>query len=63
VTSLDFVKKPDASRDIINKWVEDRTNNKIKDLVPEDSITADTRAIITNAIYFNGKWTRAFDES
>ena len=54
VTNLDFVGKPDDSRNIINKWVEARTNDKIKDLVPENSITADTRVIITNAIYFSG---------
>ncbi|KKH96947.1 serpin [Methanosarcina sp. 1.H.T.1A.1] len=62
VTNLDFVGKPDASRDTINEWVEARTNNKIKDLVPEDSITSDTRVIITNAIYFNGKWVYEFDK-
>jgi len=62
VTNLDFVRKPDDSRNIINKWVEARTNDKIKDLVPENSITADTRVIITNAIYFNGKWMYEFDK-
>ena len=62
VTTLDFVRKPDDSRNIINKWVEARTNDKIKDLVPENSITADTRVIITNAIYFNGKWVYEFDK-
>jgi serpin B len=62
VTNLDFIKKPDASRNTINEWVEARTNDKIKDIVPEDLITADTRIIITNAIYFNGKWAYEFDK-
>ncbi|WP_048179552.1 serpin family protein [Methanosarcina sp. MTP4] len=62
VTNLDFVGKPVDSRDTINEWVEDRTNDKIKDLVPKDSITPDTRIIITNAIYFNGKWVYEFDK-
>ncbi|AKB79146.1 Serine protease inhibitor (serpin family) [Methanosarcina horonobensis HB-1 = JCM 15518] len=62
VTNLDFVRKPDASRNTINKWVEDKTSDKIKDLVPKNSITADTRVIITNAIYFNGKWVYEFDK-
>ncbi|KKG17003.1 serpin [Methanosarcina sp. 2.H.T.1A.6] len=62
VTNLDFVRKSDDSRDTINEWVEARTKNKIKDLVPEDSITANTRVIITNAIYFNGKWVYEFDK-
>lgn len=62
VTNLDFKGKPDASRKTINKWVEGKTNDKIKDLVPKGSINDDTRVIITNAIYFNGKWEHEFDE-
>ncbi|AKB61882.1 serpin family protein [Methanosarcina mazei] len=62
VTNLDFVGKPDDSIDAINEWVEDKTNNKIRDLVPENSIRSDTRIIITNAIYFNGKWRYVFDK-
>ena len=33
-TNLDFRNEPDSSRLIINNWVEDKTNNKIKDLFP-----------------------------
>lgn len=62
VTNLDFIKRPDASRNTINEWVEARTNDKIKDIVPEGLITADARIIITNAIYFNGKWVYEFDK-
>ncbi|MDI9396126.1 MAG: serpin family protein [Euryarchaeota archaeon] len=46
----------------INEWVEDKTSDKIKDLLPENSITADTRVIITNEIYFNRKWVFEFDK-
>ncbi len=62
VTNLDFVRKPDDSRDTINEWAEDKTNDKIKDLVPKGLITPDTRIIITNAIYFDGKWVYEFDK-
>lgn len=62
ITNLDFAGKPDASRNTINEWVEARTNDKIKDLVPEDSITANTGVIITNAVYFNGKWMYEFEK-
>jgi len=62
VTNLDFIKNPASSRNTINEWVEARTNKKIKDIVPENLITADTRIIITNAIYFNGKWADEFDK-
>jgi serpin B len=58
--NLDFMSQPDASRERINTWVEDKTNNKIKDLLPAGSITPDTKLIITNALYFKGTWVTQF---
>ena len=60
-TNLDFKNEPEASRLIINNWVEDKTNNKIKDLFPEGSIHVLTRLVLTNAIYFKAKWLIQFD--
>ena len=60
-TNLDFKNEWEASRLIINNWVEDKTNDKIKDLLPEDVIDADTRLVLTNAIYFKAKWLIQFD--
>ncbi len=54
--------KPEAARSTINRWVETRTKDKIKDLLPKDSITAATRLVLTNAIYFKGDWLTAFDK-
>ena len=33
-TNLDFIRKPDESRVTINRWVEDQTEEKIRDLLP-----------------------------
>ena len=60
-TNLDFKNEPDSSRLIINNWVEDKTNNKIKDLFPEGSIHKDIRLVLTNAIYFKAEWLKQFD--
>ncbi len=60
-TNLDFKNEPDTSRLIINNWVEDKTNNKIKDLFPEGSIHPLTRLVLANAIYFKAKWLKQFD--
>jgi len=57
---LDFVNAPDQSRQIINRWVEDQTNNRIQDLLPPTSITPMTVLVLTNAIYFNAKWQTQF---
>jgi serpin B len=58
--TLDFSQSV-QSADTINKWVEDNTNNKIKDLVQSDSLGPDTRMVLVNAIYFKGFWTYQFD--
>ncbi len=62
VNALDFVAEPDESRVTINEWVEERTNDRIKDLFPSGSIDAAVRLVLTNAIYFKGDWLYEFDE-
>jgi len=60
--NLDFKKESEKSRVTINKWVEDKTNDKIKDLIPPGVINSLTRLVLTNAIYFKGDWKREFNE-
>ncbi len=62
VTNLDFKQKADESRETINNWVEDQTNNKIKNLIPAGFIDKLTRLVLTNAVYFKGSWLNEFDE-
>ena len=62
-TNLDFINKPDESRVTINTWVEDQTEDRIKDLLQPGTIDPLTRLVITNAIYFKGKWVKQFDEN
>ena len=59
---LDFMNDPNASRETINQWVSDQTEGRIKDLIPEGSITPLTRLVLTNAIYFNAAWLSPFEE-
>ncbi|MFN7147678.1 MAG: serpin family protein, partial [Myxococcota bacterium] len=58
---LDFSSDPDGSRTAINGWVEDVTNDRIVDLLPEGSITDLTRLVLANAIYFKASWSVPFD--
>jgi len=60
--NLDFVTDPEASRVTINNWVSANTKDRIKDLLPPRSITPDTRLVITNAVYFKGKWEAPFEK-
>ncbi len=59
---MDYKTNPEGSRQIINGWVEKKTHDRIKDLIPEGSIEENTRLVLTNAIYFKGKWQKEFDK-
>jgi serpin B len=62
LTNLDFAGETEKSRKIINTWVEDQTNDKIKDLIPKGALDPYTRLVLTNAIYFKGTWVKQFNE-
>ncbi len=58
VRSLDFG-APDAA-DIINGWVDEKTNGKIDGIV-EPPISRDVIMYLINAVYFKALWTSPFD--
>ena len=60
-TNLDFKTDTENSRVTINRWVEDKTNDKIKDLIPPRVLSDATRLVLTNAIYFKANWTDKFE--
>lgn len=57
----DFQNAPDVSRRNINSWVEERTHNMIKDILPPGSIDSQTNLVLANAAYFKGLWENKFD--
>ena len=60
---VDFRGNPEAARAKINAWVEEQTEKRIKDLLPARSVTADTRLVVVNAIYFLADWAAQFDSN
>ncbi|MFX1451518.1 MAG: serpin family protein [Promethearchaeota archaeon] len=60
IFKMNFKTEWENARKNINKWVEDRTENKIKDLLKPEMVNALTRLILTNAIYFLSEWRRKF---
>ncbi|HSH52805.1 MAG TPA: serpin family protein [Bacteroidales bacterium] len=47
--------------DLINRWVENKTNGKIDEIV--EQIDPSLVMLLINAIYFNGSWKYKFEES
>ncbi len=60
---LDYIQDPEKSRQTINAWVSDQTQDKIQDLIPQGAIDSDTRLVLSNAIYFKATWLEPFQES
>ena len=59
---IDFVADPEAARETVNDWVEEQTEERIQDIVPEGAISPATRLVLANAIYFNASWLSPFPE-
>jgi serpin B len=60
LNEVDFERATEEARQTINAWVEDKTQHKIKDLLQPGILSADTRLVLTNAIYFKGFWSSPF---
>jgi serpin B len=60
VTPVDFINAAKAACLQINKWVEEKTQGKIKEMVPSIYLDTSTRLVLINAIYFKGKWAHQF---
>ena len=58
VSGMDF--NNPSTVDVINQWVENKTNGRIDGIV--DQIDPQTVMFLINAIYFKGDWTYKFDE-
>jgi serpin B len=58
VEELDF--SDPASVDVINDWIEEQTNDKIRDML--DQIPPGVYMYLVNAIYFNAEWKYTFDK-
>jgi serpin B len=57
---LDYRADAEAARLRINSWVEETTKERITDLMPPGSVDDMTRLVLTNAIYFKGRWAIPF---
>jgi serpin B len=61
ITPVNYATDTEGARQLINTWVEEKTRDKIKELLKPDHVTPLTTLILVNAIYFKGNWASQFD--
>ncbi|XP_022914548.1 serine protease inhibitor 28Dc [Onthophagus taurus] len=59
IRNLGFSSQPGYAQNVINNWVNEKTNGKITNIIDEPP-PADTKVIIVSALYFNGAWEMPF---
>ena len=59
--SVDFAKP--ETRSTINAWVSENTQAKVPELLPAGAVDARTRLVVTNAIWFKGRWAMPFSKA
>lgn len=61
-TPVDYRQDEAGARKQINRWVEDKTNDKIKNLLATP-LPPLTRLVLVNAVYFKGDWAVQFKKN
>ncbi|KAM4688144.1 leukocyte elastase inhibitor-like isoform 1-T2 [Discoglossus pictus] len=59
---VDFSHAPEAARKQINDWIAYKTKDKIKNLLPINSVSSNTALVVANTLYFQANWTKQFAE-
>ena len=59
---VDYISAFEQTRQHINGWVEEITEQKIQELLPQGAVDSLTRLVLVNAIYFKGDWMTKFND-
>jgi len=60
VGMVDYQDDTENARKHVNAWVEEKTKQKIQDMIPSGVFNTRTRLSLVNAIYFKGFWQNQF---
>lgn len=61
--TLNFKKSPSRATETINRWVEERTEKRIRNLIPENALTEETALVLVNALYLKVPWSEEFSQA
>ncbi|XP_015838041.2 serine protease inhibitor 42Dd-like [Tribolium castaneum] len=59
---IDFTKRAKAAQSM-NKWAEKNSRNRIRNIAVPNSLTARTRMVFLNGLYFRANWSKPFQLS
>ena len=62
VRLVDYLADAEAARKAINAWVDEQTEQRIRELLVPGVITPDTRLTLVNAVYLKAAWLTPFVE-
>jgi serpin B len=60
---VDFVGDAEGARQTINQWASESTGDRIREVIPPGAMDPDERLVLTNAVYFKGRWMLRFPAS
>ena len=60
ITALDYRHAGAETQAQINRWVEDKTKNRIRNVIASP-LPDTTQLVLVNAVYFKGKWDDPFE--
>jgi len=61
LAEVDFGGDPEAARELVNGWVDERTGELIPELFPAESFDSQTVMVLVNAVAMDAPWEFPFD--
>jgi serpin B len=63
INQADFKTSADAATREINRWIAQKTRDKIQDILSPGDVNSDVKLVLANAIYFKGMWASPFEKA
>lgn len=60
---VDFLGAPVEAIATVNRWAEEQTAGRIKNILQRENVNDRTRLVLTNAVYFKADWLHPFQAS
>jgi len=62
VDQVDFEQQLEQTRQKINRFISQKTQQKIPELFKQGDLTTDDRVVLANAVYFKASWKQSFNK-